>query len=67
MISVDPLSAAIVNASVTMSQTQTAQQVDIAVLKKAMEIQANAAMALLQALPAPSPDGGLGQLVDVRA
>ncbi|HEX5755548.1 MAG TPA: putative motility protein [Arenimonas sp.] len=63
----DSLSASIINASVTMAQTQTAQQIDIAVLKKAMEIQASAAAALLQALPAPVPAGALGQLVDVRA
>lgn len=63
----DSLSAAIVNASVTLAQTQTSQQIDIAVLKKAMEIQATAAQALLQALPPPTPSGSLGQLLDVRA
>lgn len=63
----DSLSAAIVNTSVALAQTQAAQQVAIAVLKKAMDIDASAAAALVQALPPPPPAGAIGGLIDVWA
>lgn len=54
--------------SAVLSQTQTADAAGIAVLKKAMDIQAQAAMQLIQALPQPSSNPpNLGNSVDVRA
>lgn len=63
----DSLSAAIVNASVSQSQAMVAQQAQIAVLKKAMDIEASAALALVQALPQVPSSGALGSLIDVYA
>lgn len=54
---------ALVNAAVQMQQAQTAQLAQILVLKRAMDVQAAGAMALLQAVPASLPlatDGSLG-------
>lgn len=54
--------------SAVLSQTRTADAAGIAVLKKAMDIQAQAAMQLIQALPQPSSNPpNLGNSVDVRA
>lgn len=63
----DSISAAIVNASIAQSQSTTAQQVSIAVLKKAMDIEASTALALVQSLPQVSGGSALGSLVDVYA
>jgi len=51
------------------TQTQTAQAVDVAVLKKALDVQATAAATLLDALPQPpSPNlGPLGTQLDTFA
>jgi hypothetical protein len=43
--------AALVNAATQMQQSQVAQAAQVLVLKKAMNIQATGALALLQALP----------------
>ena len=48
-----------------MSQTQTEQAVQVAVLKKAMDMQEQSALQLLQAVPVNPPH--LGNSVDVFA
>jgi len=55
--------SAIASVATEMSQVQTAQAVQIAVLKKAMAIEEQSAMQLLQALPSNPPN--LGNNVDV--
>jgi len=62
--------AALVNASTQMQQSQVAQTAQVLVLKKAMEVQASGAMALIQALPANLPlatSGSVGTQVNVMA
>lgn len=55
------------------SGTQTAQAVQVSVLKKALSIEAAGAQALLQALPQPAPElplatqGNLGTQLNVMA
>jgi hypothetical protein len=55
----------------TMADTATKEQVSVAVLKKAMDIQASSALALIQALPsaqgAASLPAHLGQRLNVSA
>lgn len=63
----DPLSASIVNAATASTQLQLADQVQTSVLKKALDIEASAALALVQSLPSASAASGLGTLVDVYA
>ena len=61
---------AIASLASDLSQTRTAGAVQIAVLKKAMDIEANGALQLLQALPAPMPvknPPNLGNNVDTFA
>ena len=58
--------AAMVNAATQMQQSQVAQTAQVLVLKKAMEIQANGALALLQALPLAT-SGNLGTQVNTMA
>jgi hypothetical protein len=53
---------AIASASTEMSQVQTADAVQVAVLKKAMDIQEQSALQLLQAVPNNPPN--LGNNVD---
>lgn len=57
---------AVVNATLQMKQSQVAETAQILVLKKAMDIQANGAMALLQALPLAT-GGNLGTQVNTMA
>jgi stage V sporulation protein SpoVS len=57
---------ALVNASTQMQQSQVAQAAQVLVLKKAMDIQAAGAMALLQALPLAT-SGNLGTQVNTMA
>ena len=57
---------ALVNASTQMQQSQVAQTAQVLVLKKAMDIQATGAMALLQALPLAT-SGNLGTQVNTIA
>ncbi|MBV5296806.1 MAG: putative motility protein [Rhodoferax sp.] len=62
--------SALVNASTQMQQTQVAQSAQILVLKKAMDLQAAGALALLQALPGNLPlasSGNLGTQVNAMA
>ena len=55
--------SAIASVATEMSQVQTTQAVQIAVLKKAMAIEEQSALQLLQALPSNPPN--LGNNVDV--
>ncbi len=55
--------SAIASVATEMSQVQTAQAVQLAVLKKAMAIEEQSALQLLQALPSNPPN--LGNNVDV--
>jgi hypothetical protein len=57
---------ALVNASTQMQQSQVAQAAQVLVLKKAMDIQATGALALLQALPLAT-SGNLGTQVNTLA
>ena len=57
---------ALVNASTQMQQSQVAQTAQVLVLKKAMDIQATGALALLQALPLAT-SGNLGTQVNTMA
>ena len=57
--------SAIASLATEMSQNQTAQAVQIAVLKKAMDIEAQSAMQLLEAVP--SNPQHLGNNVDLFA
>ena len=57
--------SAIASLATEMSQNQTAQAVQIAVLKKAMDIEAQSAMQLLEAVPSNPPN--LGNNVDLFA
>ena len=54
--------------STALSQAEVADAVGIRVLKKAMDIQKQSALQLLQALPQlPSNPPNLGQNIDVKA
>ena len=57
--------SAIASLATEMSQNQTAQAVQVAVLKKAMDIEAQSAMQLLEAVP--SNPAHLGNNVDLFA
>jgi len=64
----DPLSAAIVSSAAALSQVQFSQQVSYAVLRRAMDVEAASAAALLQAIPPPPRIGGTtGGLIDAYA
>ncbi len=57
---------ALVSAATQMQQSQVAQTAQVLVLKKAMDIQATGALALLQALPLAT-SGNLGTQVNTMA
>lgn len=57
---------ALVNATLQMKQSQVAETVQVLVLKKAMDIQATGALAMLQALPLAT-SGNLGTQVNTLA
>ena len=62
--------AALINAVTQMQQSQVTQAAQLLVLKKAMDIQAAGALALLQALPTNLPlasSGTLGTQVNTLA
>ena len=64
------LTNALISSATAASQTQTAQAVQVNVLRKAMDLQENAAATLLQALPQPQPlatTGPLGTQVNTYA
>jgi hypothetical protein len=58
----DVTPAGLVNAAVEMKQAQNAQAVQVSVLKKAMDVQATAALSLLQAMPGNLPLASSGSL-----
>ena len=58
--------AALVSATLQMKQSQVAETAQVLVLKKALDIQANGALALLQALPLAT-SGSLGTQVNTMA
>ena len=58
--------AALVNAATQMQQSQVTQTAQVLVLKKAMDLQATGALALLQALPLAT-SGNLGTQVNTMA
>ena len=53
--------------STALSQAKTGDAVGTLVLKKAMDIQAQSAMQLIQSVPQPSNPPNLGNSVDVKA
>ncbi|PKO87796.1 MAG: putative motility protein [Betaproteobacteria bacterium HGW-Betaproteobacteria-12] len=54
--------------STALSQARTGDAVAVLVMKKAMDVQAQSALQLLQALPQPASNpANLGNSVDVRA
>ena len=60
----------IANLATTIATTATNQAVGIAVLKKAMDVQASSAAAMLEALPPPTAASNpphLGQTIDTTA
>jgi len=62
--------SAAVNATLAMQQAGGVQAVQVAVLKKAMDVQASSALSLLQALPGNlplAPSGPLGTQVNTLA
>lgn len=62
--------SAMASLATEMKAAQTAQAVDVAVLKKALDIQQQTAAQLIQAIPQPNPSTNLpniGQSVDVFA
>ena len=63
------LTSGIANAAIANSAERVGDAVTISMLKKAMDIQAQNAAALIQALPRPpaQPVGSLGHNLDVRA
>ena len=59
----DISTTALLNAAVQTRQANAAQEVQVSVLKKAMDVQKTTAMALLQAIPASlplAPSGAVG-------
>ncbi|MBD8526837.1 putative motility protein [Pseudomarimonas arenosa] len=65
----DSLSASIINTAVGLSQAQAQQAIQTQVLKTALNMQAAAAAALVQALPTPglASSGSVGTLLNVYA
>ena len=65
----DSVSASIVNSALGLTQVQTAQAIQTALLKTALNAQAATAAALIQALPASglASSGAVGTLLNVYA
>lgn len=59
--------ASVSSLSTALSQAKTGDAVGTLVLKKAMDIQAQSAMQLIQAIPQPSNPPNLGNSVDIKA
>ena len=59
--------ASVSSLSTALSQAKTGDAVGTLVLKKAMDIQEQNAMQLIQAIPQPSNPPNLGNSVDVKA
>jgi hypothetical protein len=56
-----------VQAAMSAAQSPTADNVNILILKKALNIQATSALAMLQALPTLATEGSLGTQVNTFA
>lgn len=59
-----------VNAALAQQEQNTQQQVQVSVLKKAIDMQSQAALSLIENLPQvsqPTPVGSLGHNVDTKA
>ncbi len=66
----DALSSSIVNTAVAYASQQTADAVNVTVLKKALNAEAAGAISLLAALPKPiqaPASGSVGSLIDTYA
>lgn len=59
--------ASVSSLSTALSQAKTGDAVGTLVLKKALDIQAQSAMQLIQAVPQPSNPPNLGNSIDVKA
>jgi len=59
--------ANVASLSTALSQAKTGDAVGTLVLKKAIDMQAQSAAQLIQALPQPSNPPNLGNSIDVRA
>lgn len=57
---------ALVQATLRDRDIQTQLEAQVSVVKSAQEVQANAVMALMMAVPVPQPEGRTGHQVDVR-
>lgn len=60
---------ALVTAAVAQKQASVEEQVQISMLKKAIDTQANSALALIADLPqsSPQPTGNIGHTINVKA
>ncbi|KUJ74271.1 hypothetical protein AVO42_02325 [Thiomicrospira sp. XS5] len=63
---------AAVNAAMQQQQAYTQQEVQVSMLKKAMDVQTQGALSLIEALPAPTPStqglpANLGNNINVTA
>jgi len=56
----------LVGATLQQRQTQTHLEAQVGLLKNAQETQSNAIMSLIASVPAPQPEGSLGNQVDLR-
>jgi len=58
---------ALVAAAVAQKQASTEEQVQVSMLKKAIDTQATNALTLIADLPTPQPVGNIGQNINVKA
>ncbi|GLR62716.1 hypothetical protein [Marinospirillum insulare] len=56
----------LVSATLQQRETQTQLEAQVGLLKDTQEAQGDAIMSLIAAVPAPQPDGSLGNNVDLR-
>ena len=59
--------ASVGSLSTALSQAKTGDAVGTLVLKKALDMQAQGAVQLIQALPQPSNPANLGNSIDIKA
>lgn len=58
---------AAVSAALIQKQMHTQEQVQVSMLKKSIDTQAQNALSLIANLPTPQPVGNVGQNIDVKA
>lgn len=56
----------LVSATLQQRETQTQLEAQVGLLKDTQEAQGDAIMSLIASVPAPQPDGSLGNNVDLR-